>query len=106
MRGLVVFLFALVVMILFSPAAANKDNIFNKKIEGKEESKALVVSTFTSAVCENNVDYTHCKDELFVNCNGKIYQADEMENCNGFKINDSKVSGFAIFEKGWKDPRT
>tara|TARA_Y100000310_G_scaffold345846_1_gene471155 strand:+ start:47958 stop:48248 length:291 start_codon:yes stop_codon:yes gene_type:complete len=58
--------------------------------------------TFTSAVCEENNGFVECKDELFVNCNGNI--SNNIKECNGFSVMD-KVSGFAVFEKDWKDPR-
>lgn len=55
-------------------------------------------------MCEEKNDLFYCRDELFVNCNGKISNAADVAECNGFKI-DNEISGFAVFDKGWKDTR-
>ncbi len=101
MRGLVLFLLILVAIVSFSVIALNVD--FEK--EAKEEAKELEFSTYTSAVCEDIEDFVHCKDEVFVNCNGEISKVADVAECNGVKLNISKVNGFAVFEKDWKDPR-
>ncbi|MBI2653287.1 hypothetical protein HYX02_00600 [Candidatus Woesearchaeota archaeon] len=103
MRGLVIVLLIFVIVVSISFVAANINN--SKKSESKEQNKILEFSTFTSAVCENNEDFVNCKDEVFVNCNGKISKAAEMEECNGIKVDVPKATGFAVFEKEWKDPR-
>ena len=105
MRGLVVLSAILVVMASFSFVAANISNGNNKKIEINENSKILEFSTFTSAVCENKEEVVHCKDEVFVNCNGKVSKVLDAAECNGFKLDVSKVSGAAVFGKDWRDPR-
>ena len=101
MRGLVIFLLILAAIVSFSVIAVNID--FEK--ETNEESKELEFSTFTSAVCEDIEDFVHCKDEVFVNCNGEISKVADVAECNGLKLNISQVNGFAVFEKDWKDPR-
>jgi len=70
-----------------------------------EKSNKFVFKTFTSAVCEESNEFVQCKDVLFVECNGIISNANDVEECNGFKLNHKKVTGFAVFEKDWKDPR-
>lgn len=101
MRGLVIFLLVVAGLSLFSFIALS--SAYNKADNG-ENPKSIEFRTFTSAVCENKGEFVHCRDELFVNCNGKISKSRELEECNGFRIS-SKVSGFAVFEKEWKDPR-
>lgn len=105
MGGLVVFLLMLAVIASFSFVAANINNS-DKKIENNQNSKALEFSTFTSAVCENREDAVYCEDEVFVNCNGEISKAVDVTECNGFKVDVPKVTGFAVFDEGWRDPRT
>lgn len=100
MRGLVVILLMLAVIASFSFIAYSSDS-------GKsaENPKQLEFSTFTSAVCENKGNFVHCRDELFVNCDGKIAKANELSECNGIKVETPKILGFAVFEKDWKDSR-
>ena len=105
MRGLVIFLLIVVIIALISFVDVNINNSNNKKIEAKEDSKILEFSTFTSAVCENKEDFVHCRDEIFVNCNGKISKTVDIAECNGIKLDIPKVSGFAVFGKDWRDPR-
>lgn len=93
MRGLVVALLVLVILSLFSFMALSAGSS-----NRAEKSSNVEFKTFTSAVCEEKSGFVHCKDELFVNCNGKISRADEIGECNEFKINN-EVSGFAVFEK-------
>ena len=101
MRGLVVFLLILAGLSLFSfmalSSGINKENI-------EQNSKDIQFKTFTSAVCEEKSGFVYCRDELFVNCNGKISRANEIGECNGFKINN-EVVGFAVFEKEWAGNR-
>ena len=104
MRGLVIFLLALVLIASISFAAANINNN-TKNHASKRELLSTKFNAFTSAVCENKNDFTYCKDELFVNCNGEISKAVDVVECNGLKLDMPKVNGFAVFEKGWKDPR-
>mgnify|MGYP001569465513 CR=1 FL=1 len=101
MRGLVLFLLILVAIVSFSVVALNVD--FEK--EAKEEAKEFEFSIYTSAVCEDIEDFVHCKDEVFVNCNGEISKVADVAECNGVKLDISQVNGFAVFEKDWKDPR-
>ena len=105
MRGLVIFLLILVLVISFSFVVLSINNLSYKKIENKEENKILEFGTFTSAVCENKEEVVHCKDEVFVNCNGKVSKVLDAAECNGFKLDAPKVSGAAVFGKDWKDPR-
>ena len=100
MRGLAVFLSILVGLSLFSFIALSSAT---NKAESVEKTE-IQFKTFTSAVCENKNGLVHCRDEYFVDCNGKISNSAEIEECNGFRIS-SKVSGFAVFEKEWNDPR-
>ena len=102
MRGLVIVLLILAVMLSFSFVAAS---INDKKTETKKETKQLEFSTFTSAVCENKEEFVHCRDEVFVNCNGEISKAIDVAECNGIKFDVPQVTGFAVFDKDWKDPR-
>ena len=105
MRGLVIFLVISVIIASFSFIVANANSLNNKKIETKNENKAFEFSTFTSAVCENKADVVHCKDEVFVNCNGTVSKAVDVAECNGIKIETPKATGLATFGNGWKDPR-
>jgi len=89
-------------MASFSFVAASMNS---EKEEVKEESKIIEFSTFTSAVCENKANLVHCKDEMFVKCNGTISKAVDVAECNGFKLDVPKTLGFAVFDKEWKDPR-
>ena len=102
MRGLVVLLLIFVGLVSFSFVAAN---ISNEKSQVKENSEVLEFSTFTSAVCEKGGEFVYCKDEFFVNCNGKISIELDVAECNGIKIDAPKTLGFAVFSKDWKDPR-
>ena len=104
MRGLVIFLLALVFIASFSFGYGNINNNTKNK-DSKTKFLSTDFSTFTSAVCENKNDFTYCRDEVFVNCSGKISKATDVIECNGLKIDAPKVNGFAVFEKGWKDPR-
>ena len=104
MRGLVIFLLILVIIASFGFVATNINN--NTKIHAsKREFLLEKFSTFTSAVCENKEELVHCKDEVFVNCNGKISKAIDVAECEGIKIDVPKAAGFAIFGKEWEDPR-
>ena len=110
MRGLVVFLLVIVLIASFSFVAANLDSLNigkdkNKEVQVKEETKVFEFSTFTSAVCQNKEDFVHCKDEVFVNCDGEISKAIDVAECNGIKLDVPKATGAAVFEKEWKDPR-
>src|SRR3989338_5462092 len=105
MRGLVVSLLILVIISSFSFVAVSiKSDINDEKTEIKNSDYAEF-KTFTSAVCEDKNDTVYCKDELFVNCNGKISKAGEIDECNGINMDSFKVTGSAVFEKNWKDPR-
>ena len=95
MRGSVIFLLVLVGLSLFSFMAVSSGT---NKDEVKQDSKSIQFKTFTSAVCEEKNDLRYCMDVLFVNCNGKISKASEVQDCNGFRI-DNKVTGFAVFER-------
>lgn len=95
MRGLVLFLLMLAAIVSFSFIAVNID--FKK--EANDKAKLLEFTTYTSAVCEDAKDFVHCKDEVFVNCNGEISKAADVAECNGIKLNTSQVSGFAVLEK-------
>lgn len=107
MQGMVVFILALVVMASFGFVAFSINNAGNEENnEAKEEPKIMEFSTFTSAVCENKEDVVHCKDEVFVNCNGEVSKAIDVAECNGVKLDLPKVTGSAVFSKDWKDPRT
>jgi hypothetical protein len=94
MRGLVIFLLVLAGLSLFSFMAVNSGT---NKDEIKQDSRSIQFKTFTSAVCEEKNDLRYCRDVLFVNCNGKISKASEVQDCNGFKPDD-RVTGFAVFE--------
>ena len=79
-------------------------DIKDEKVEIKNPDY-VEFKTFTSAVCEEKNEFVYCRDELFVNCNGKISKSGEIEECNGINIDNFKVTGSAVFEKNWKDPR-
>ena len=105
MRWLVIFLLILVIMASFSFVTVSiNSGIKDEKIEIKNPDYAEF-KTFTSAVCEEKNEFVYCKDELFVNCNGKISKAGEIEECNGINLDGFKATGFAVFGKNWKDPR-
>ncbi|MBI2656579.1 hypothetical protein HYX03_02480 [Candidatus Woesearchaeota archaeon] len=105
MRGLVIVLLALVAIASFSFIAVSTKNINDIKTEIEEKPKVIEFSTFTSAICEDKDDFVQCKDEFFVNCNGQVSKAADAAECNGIKYDVPKTLGFAVFEKGWKDPR-
>jgi len=105
MRGSVFLIIVAVVMLSVSFVAANINSVSLEKNKNKESIKDIQFSTFTSAVCENKEDFVHCKDEIFVNCNGNISKAIDVAECNGIRLDVQKATGFAMFEKGWKDPR-
>ena len=94
MRGFVIFLLVIAVMASFSFVAANIST-------DKKETKEFEFNTFTSAVCDNSQDFVHCKDEVFVNCNGKVSKAADVAECNGIKLDVPKTLGFAVFDKDW-----
>ena len=102
MRGFVLSLLVLAAIASFGFAAAN---INNQKTAVNEEFENAEFSAFTSAVCGGKGDFVQCRDEVFVNCGGKISKADDAAECNGIKLDLPKAAGFAVFEKGWKDPR-
>ena len=102
MRGLVSFMMVLVFLALFSFMALSVNREYN---DFKESSAGFEFSTFTSAVCDYSNDAVKCRDELFVNCNGKISKSSEIDKCNGINLDNFKVTGSAVFEKDWKDPR-
>ena len=107
MRGLVILLIVLAVMGSFLAAAALGNGFLNPKenTKAQEAPKEFKFSTFTTAVCENKKDLVHCKDEVFVNCDGKILKLEEFTDCNGIKFDIPKSTGAAVFGKDWKDPR-
>ncbi len=100
MRGLVGFFLVIAVLALLSFMALS----FSNRNEIAENNHTIQFKTFTSAVCEEINGIYHCRDRLFVNCNGKIYSSDEIKECNGFEI-DNKISGSAVFGEDWQDPR-
>ena len=101
MGGSVIVLVLLVVIASFSFITYSA----NSEKTAKENSKQFEFSTFTSAVCEDKLDSVHCKDEVFVNCDGKISKAADAEECNGMEVEIPKALGFAVFGEDWKDPR-
>ena len=103
MRVVFGLLFVVIAIFSFSFAPVH----INKILENKDadENVKMDFSTFTSAVCSNDGDFVKCKDELFVQCNGKVSKADDVQECSGFNLDKSKVTGFAVLEKEWKDPR-
>ena len=106
MRGLVIFITVLAVMASFSFVALSLNNAENEENnEAREEPKIMEFSTFTSAVCESKEEFVHCKDEVFVNCNGEVSKAVDFAECNGLRLDVPKATGFAVFGKDWKDPR-
>src|SRR3989338_260928 len=102
MRGFFSVMMILVFLALFSFMALSVHQEYN---EFKKSSEGFDFKTFTSAVCDYSGDAVVCKDELFVNCDGKISKSGEFKECNGINLDNSKVSGSAVFEEGWKDPR-
>ena len=105
MRGLVIFLLTLVGLASFSFLAVSMQSISSDKGKINENTKELEFSTFTTAVCEDKGNVVHCKDEFFVNCNGKVSKALDVAECNGIKVEAPKILGFAVFGNDWKDPR-
>ena len=93
MKGLVIILLVLIGISLFSFMAVSSGT---DKNEINQDPKRIQFRTFTSAVCEEKNDLRYCRDVLFVNCDGKLSEASEIKECNGFKI-DNKVTGFAVF---------
>ena len=105
MRGLVIFLLVLVGMASLSFIAISAKSVNDIKTQVTEEPKIFEFSTFTTAVCEDKGEVVHCKDEFFINCNGKVSKAVDVAECNGIKFEAPKALGFAVFSKEWKDPR-
>jgi len=105
MRGLVLVFIIAVVVLFFSLLFVNTDLLNTDKNKNNEKMRNLEFSTFTSAVCQKEKDFVYCKDELFVNCNGKVSKAKDVEECNGFRLASPEVAGFAVFESDWKDIR-
>ena len=101
MRGLVIFLTVIVASLIFAAIGIKDWN----ETKPKQENHIVEFSTFTSAVCEHKDNSVHCKDELFVNCNGNISKANDIIECNGIRLDSYKVTGFAVFDKDWVDPR-
>lgn len=99
MRGSVIFLLVLAGMASFSFVALSADS------EKTGNTKLLEFSTFTSAVCEAKEEVIHCKDEVFMNCNGNVSKAADVAECGGLRLDVPKASGFAVFDGDWKDPR-
>ncbi len=93
MKRLVLVLLVLIALSLFSFMVVCFRNEYKSA-----KSSGLQLKIFTSAVCDTSGDFVNCKDGLFVNCNGKISKSDEIEECNGFKLDD-KVTGLSVFEK-------
>ena len=105
MNKLAISLLMLVVIVSLSFAVISINNTSENKIKNTQEAKILNFSTFTSAVCQNKNDLVDCKDEVFIKCNGKISRAADVTECNGIKINAPTITGAAVFDKNWKDPR-
>ena len=104
MRGLVIFLLVLIGIASFSFIVISASN--DTKIHTpKHGFLSYEFSTFTSAVCQNNGNSVKCKDEVFVKCNENVSRAEDISDCNGFKVEIPKTLGFATFSKDWKDPR-
>ncbi len=102
MRGMVIFL---LVVIMVSSLSFIVLSINNDRIQNNESDKILEFSTFTSAVCEAKEEVIHCKDEVFVNCNGNVSKAVDVAECNGIMLDVPKVTGSAVFDRDWEDPR-
>lgn len=102
MKGLVIVLVLLVVIASFSFITYSSNN---EKIVEKNP-KQFEFNTFTSAVCEDYDDVVNCRDEVFVNCDGRVSKATDLEECNGIAVEVPKATGFAVFRKDWKDPRS
>lgn len=104
MRGLVIVLTILALIASFSFTVVNS-SASNKETKASEPAKNFEFSTFTSAVCENVEKVVKCKDEVFVNCDGKISKAIDAAECNGVRLDVPKATGSAVFGSDWKDPR-
>jgi len=105
MRGLVLVFIILLAILSLSLVIGNIDFLNINKNKNDGQIKNFEFKTFTSAVCEDNEEVVHCKDEVFANCNGKISKVIDIAECNGIKLDVPKANGFAVFEKGWKDKR-
>lgn len=105
MRGLVLVFIIVLAVLSLSFVIENVDFLKIEKNEYNEPIKNFEFKTFTSAVCEDKEEVIHCKDEVFANCNGKISKVIYVAECDGIKLDIPKVTGFAVFEKGWKDKR-
>lgn len=102
MGKMVTFMAVLIVLALASFAYRS---IYGEKPVVVDTQKELEFKTFTSAVCEDKEGIKHCKDELFVNCNGKISRTSETSECNGITVGNPEITGFAVFGREWKDTR-
>ena len=94
--------------IVFSILIAAKISNTGKEAQNvakADEKKQLSFKTYTSAVCEQKGEFTVCKDEFFVNCNGTVFKAKDAAQCEGMKIGAPEAMGFAVLDKDWKDPR-
>lgn len=102
MKGMVSVMLVMVFLSLFSFMALSVNSDYD---DFKKASESIEFKTFTSAVCEDMSDGVYCKDELFVNCNGKISKSSEIEECEGISLAQHEVSGSAVFGNDWRDPR-
>ena len=48
--------------------------------------------TYTKAICNANSGLNYCVDELFVQCNGKLYSASQINECNGFEVKNKVIT--------------
>ncbi len=65
-------------------------------------------STKTVAVCEYGEESVYCHDELVVRCGEDEYvlpKTEEAVSCGDVSIQVPKITAFAVFDEGWKDPR-
>lgn len=65
------------------------------------------VKTATFAICEQEGEYTHCKDKIFASCNQVPMELnDTVFYCDGMKYNVSNMPlGETYHLENWTDPR-
>lgn len=72
------------------------------------ENSSQNVKIGTFAVCENQGNYTYCKDKIFASCNGVLMEInDPIFYCEGKKYNASNITLGETYHTGdWNDPRS
>lgn len=74
-----------------------------------QKNHSIIFKTKTIAVCESAEQSIYCHDELLVICGDEEYTVPKnvsQINCSGITMKVPSITGFAVFNKYWKDPRS